>query len=137
MPHDPTEIRNVALVGHHGAGKTTLAEALLAATGAIPRQGSVDRGTAVCDSEPEETSRHLSVSLAIAAVLARDAKNPEAIRILGDLNMPPPERLRAAVLTFFRSECDEAAFRSALEEAAPLYREAPEASAHAEEARQE
>src|ERR1700677_1364147 len=56
-------------------------------------------------------------------------------RILGDLNMPPPERLRAAVLTFFRSECDEAAFRSALEEAAPLYREAPEASAHAEEAR--
>ena len=36
---------------------------------------------------------------------------------------------------FFRSECDEAAFRSALEEAAPLYREAPESRAHAEEGR--
>jgi len=56
-------------------------------------------------------------------------------RILGDRDTPPPERLRAAVRAFFRSECDEAAFRSALEEAAPLYREAPEAKVHAEEGR--
>lgn len=55
--------------------------------------------------------------------------------ILGDASMPPFERVRAAVRTFFRSECDEAAFRSALEEAAPLYREAPESRAHAEEGR--
>ncbi len=61
-------IRNVALVGHHGAGKTTLAEALLASTGAIDRIGSVDKGTTVCDFEPEETSRQLSVSLALAPV---------------------------------------------------------------------
>jgi len=47
-------------------------------------------------------------------------------RILGD----------RAVQLFFRSECDEAAFRSALEEAAPLYAEAPEARAHADEGRQ-
>lgn len=56
-------------------------------------------------------------------------------RILSDQSMPAPQRIRAAVRTFFRSECDEAAFRSALEEAAPLYREAPEAGAHAEEGR--
>ena len=57
-------------------------------------------------------------------------------RILSDRDRAPPERIRAAVRMFFRSECDEAAFRSALEEAAPLYREAPEARAHAEEGRQ-
>jgi AcrR family transcriptional regulator len=56
-------------------------------------------------------------------------------RILGDRNTPAPQRLRTAVRAFFRSECDEAAFRSALEEAAPLYREAPEAGVHAEEGR--
>ena len=62
------QIRNVALVGHHGAGKTTLAEALAAVTGTIPRQGSVDKGTTLCDFEPEEVGRRLSVSLAIAPV---------------------------------------------------------------------
>jgi AcrR family transcriptional regulator len=60
----------------------------------------------------------------------------ELRRILGDASIPPLERVLAAVRTFFRSECDEAAFRSALEEAAPLYREAPESRAHAEEGRQ-
>jgi len=59
----------------------------------------------------------------------------ELRRILGDASVPPFARLRAAVRAFFRSECDEAAFRSALEEAAPLYREAPESRAHAEQGR--
>jgi AcrR family transcriptional regulator len=59
----------------------------------------------------------------------------ELRRILGDASMPPFARLRAAVQMFFRSECDEAAFRSALEEAAPLYREAPESRAHAQQGR--
>ena len=56
-------------------------------------------------------------------------------RILGDKAVLPLERLRAAIRFFFRSECEEAAFRTALEEAAPLYREVPESRAHAEEGR--
>jgi AcrR family transcriptional regulator len=56
-------------------------------------------------------------------------------RILGDASTAPLERLRAAVRMFFRSECDEAAFRCALEDSAPLYREAAESRAHVEEGR--
>lgn len=59
-------IRNVALVGHGGAGKTTLAEALLYASGAITRMGRVEDGTTVCDFDPEEQRRGISVSLALA-----------------------------------------------------------------------
>jgi len=47
--------------------------------------------------------------------------------ILEDVQTPPPERLRALVHAFIRSECDEAAMRVALNDAAPLYRDAPEA----------
>lgn len=49
--------------------------------------------------------------------------------ILEDVQKPPLERLRALVHAFLRSECDEAAMRVALNDAAPLYREAPEAQA--------
>jgi len=59
-------IRNVALVGHGGAGKTSLAEALLLDAGAIPRLGKVEDGTTVCDFDPEEQRRRISVSLALA-----------------------------------------------------------------------
>ncbi|MGO4435313.1 elongation factor G-like protein EF-G2, partial [Paenarthrobacter sp. RAF9] len=51
-PTDPAGIRNVALVGHSGAGKSMLVEALLAATGAIPRMGTISDGTTVSDSDP-------------------------------------------------------------------------------------
>ncbi|MBX9244043.1 elongation factor G [Actinotalea ferrariae] len=59
-------IRTVALVGHSGVGKTTLAEALLHRAGVIPRQGRVEDGTTVCDTEPEEHRRHISLSPAVA-----------------------------------------------------------------------
>lgn len=50
--------------------------------------------------------------------------------LLADTAQPPAHRLRSMVRAFFRSECEEAALRTALEDAAPLYRDVPEAKAH-------
>lgn len=68
------QIRNVALVGHSGAGKTSLAEALLHRSGAIPRLGRVEDGTTACDFDPEEHKRGISLSMAVAPVEWRDHK---------------------------------------------------------------
>jgi elongation factor G len=57
-------VRNVALIGHGQAGKTSLAEAMLFAAGVVERLGTVDAGTTVSDSDPEEISRKISISLA-------------------------------------------------------------------------
>lgn len=71
----PTEkIRNVLLFGHQSTGKTSLAEALYFASGATTRQGTIEDGNTVCDFEPEETKKQISVSLAMVPVEWEDHK---------------------------------------------------------------
>ena len=69
MPSYSTDqIRNIALVGHAGAGKTTLFEALLVAGGAIQVPGSIERGSTVSDYDPMEKERRHSLNCAIASI---------------------------------------------------------------------
>ncbi len=68
------KIRNIAMVSHSGAGKTTLAEALLAAKNVINRMGSVTDGTTVSDFDEEEHRRELSLSTSVIPVEHKDHK---------------------------------------------------------------
>jgi elongation factor G len=71
---DPAKVRNIVLVGPSGSGKTTLTEALLAATGVLPRAGSVVDGSTVCDHDPAAVRQQRSVGLAVAPFVYNDIK---------------------------------------------------------------
>src|SRR3954464_14864744 len=64
----PDQVRNIAVVGHSGAGKTTLVEALLAATGTIQRPGRVEDGSTVSDHDDVEMRQQRSVNLSLASI---------------------------------------------------------------------
>ncbi|HXY76446.1 MAG TPA: elongation factor G [Steroidobacteraceae bacterium] len=65
MAYTTSDIRNIAIVGQAGAGKTSLVEALLAQAGAIRSRGSLQRGTTVCDFDPQEKRLQHSLDTAI------------------------------------------------------------------------
>ena len=67
-------IRNICLLGHSGSGKTALAESLLYMTGAIDRIGKNADGNTVCDYDPEEIRRHISISTSVVPLVYKNIK---------------------------------------------------------------
>src|SRR5262244_2797975 len=65
MAQEPGKIRNVAVVGHRGTGKSSLAEALLFQAGKTNRLGSIEAGTTVCDWDEDEHKRHMSLAASL------------------------------------------------------------------------
>ena len=74
MSYTAKDIRNVCLLGHSGTGKTSLVESMLYLTGSIDRLGKVTDGNTVCDNDPEEIKRQISISLAVAPVYFKGCK---------------------------------------------------------------
>ena len=84
-------IRNVALLGHSGSGKTSLVEALLHVAGASDRFGNITDGTTVCDYDPEEIKRGFSLASKVAPFMWKNTKinvldTPGFLDFVGEVN---------------------------------------------------
>ena len=73
-PSEPGKIRNVAVVGHRGTGKTSLVEAMLFQSGATNRLGAVEQGTTVADWDEDEQKRQMSLAAAVCHAEWQDRK---------------------------------------------------------------
>ncbi len=87
--YDVNAIRNVCLVSHAGVGKTSLMEALCLTAGATHKQGSVDNGTSIFDTRPDEKERQMTISMSIGTCEWNNAKvnlldTPGSLDLLGD-----------------------------------------------------
>ena len=71
---NPVNIRNIVLLSHSGAGKTSLAEAALVTAGAISRMGRVDDGTTASDYDPDEIKHQISINLSLLPLTWQDNK---------------------------------------------------------------
>src|SRR3954470_24317094 len=69
-----TPIRNLALVGHAGAGKTTLTEGIAFAAGTITRRGTIQEGNTLSDYHPDEISRKHSINTSLITVTSEGTK---------------------------------------------------------------
>ena len=90
MSYSVQNIRNVCLLGHGGSGKTALTESLLYMTGAIDRMGKAADGNTVCDYDPEEIKRQISISTSVAPLEYKGCKinildAPGAFDFAGDV----------------------------------------------------
>jgi elongation factor G len=89
VAHSIKRIRTMALLGQSGAGKTTLAEALLAKAGAIPAAGSVERGTTICDYTPLEKQLQHSLKLSVASFdVKTNGEDPYRVHLLDTPGYP-------------------------------------------------
>ena len=74
MEFDYTHIKNIAVIGHHGSGKTSLVESLLFKSGAILQLGKIENGNTVSDFKSEEIKRKSSVYTSLSTINHNDFK---------------------------------------------------------------
>ena len=105
--HKPADrIRNVALVGHRGSGKTSLNEALLFQAGAVSRLGTVGDGTTASDADSDEKARGMSISAALSSFEWQERKlnlidTPGEPSFVADAISRLPEREKLVIALYY------------------------------------